>query len=104
MHERQWQKPARCEPNGGNCVEVDLSRYHHDEIAVRDSKLGEDGPIFIFDRAEWDAHLAAVRIGQYDIGGDKVSALAQAIGLLSDAEMVELAGAIRARTLELFVS
>lgn len=104
MHERQWQKPGRCGPDGGNCVEVDLSMFHHGEIAVRDSKLGEDSPILTFDRAEWEAHLTAVRTGQYDTGGDKVAVLAEAISLLSDVEMLELSAAIKTRTMELLRS
>lgn len=103
MIERQWQKPGRCSEKGDNCVEVDLSQADQDEIAVRDGKLGEASPILIFDRAEWDAHQAAVRVGQYDLGGNKVAAIAEAVGMLSDVEMLELSATIKSRTMDLLL-
>jgi uncharacterized protein DUF397 len=66
MINRVWQKPGRCEPNGGNCVEVDHTTTP-DIVYVRDSKAGDEGTVFEFDRAEWQAHLDAVKAGQYDL-------------------------------------
>lgn len=63
---RGWQKPGRCEPNGGNCVEVNLDEASEDRIQVRDSKI-VDSPVLTYTRAEWLAHLEAVRNGQYDL-------------------------------------
>lgn len=61
-----WQKPDRCEPNGGNCVEVDHTTTPG-TVYVRDSKAGDEGTVFEFDAAEWRAHLDAVKAGQYDL-------------------------------------
>lgn len=61
-----WQKPGRCEPNGGNCVEVDHTTTPG-AVYVRHSKLGDEGPVFEFDADEWRAHLDAVKAGQYDL-------------------------------------
>lgn len=58
-----WQKSFVSEPNGGNCVEVNL---RPDLIGVRDSKLGA-GPVFVFDAGEWDAFITAVKAGQFDL-------------------------------------
>lgn len=64
MIKHAWRKP--CEPNGGNCVEVDHISTPG-TVYVRDSKRGDEGPIFEFDYAEWQAHLDAVKAGQYDL-------------------------------------
>jgi hypothetical protein len=103
MIERQWQKSVLSEPNGGNCVEIDLSRAGQDDIAVRDTKL-ENSPVLHFTRAEWECHLLAVKGGQYDLGGsDRVGILATAISALSDIEMLELSATIKARTMDLLL-
>lgn len=65
MINRNWQKPDRCEPNLGNCVEIDMSQPG--EVAVRDSKLGETSPVHLFDHAEWGAFVASVKAGQFDL-------------------------------------
>jgi len=38
-----WRKSSRSANSGGNCVEV---RVNDEEFQVRDSKLGDDSPIF----------------------------------------------------------
>jgi hypothetical protein len=58
-----WQKSFASEPNGGNCVEVNLGG---DRIGVRDTKL-TDSPVLVFDGGEWQAFLAAVKAGQFDL-------------------------------------
>lgn len=58
-----WQKPFACEPNGGNCVEVNLGAG---AVGLRDSKLA-DGPVFKFDAAEWSTFVSAVKAGQFDV-------------------------------------
>lgn len=60
-----WKKPGRCEPNGGECVEVQLTP--DGAVWVRDSKQGATGVVLVFDRAEWEAHLVAVKAGEYDL-------------------------------------
>lgn len=39
----EWRKSSRSQGNGGNCVEV---RTSGSKFEVRDSKLGDDSPIF----------------------------------------------------------
>lgn len=58
-----WQKSFASEPNGGNCVEVNLAPGR---IGVRDSKIA-DSPVLVFDAGEWQAFLAAVKAGQFDL-------------------------------------
>lgn len=58
----EWQKSFLSEPNGGNCVEVNVTA---DKVGVRDSKLMES-PVFVFDSGEWRAFLDAVKEGQFD--------------------------------------
>lgn len=60
-----WQKSFASEPNGGNCVEVNLSA---DRVGVRDTKLS-DSPVLVFDSQEWQAFLVAVKAGQFDLPG-----------------------------------
>ena len=60
-----WKKPGKCEGNGGNCVEVQLTP--DGSIWVRNSKQGATGVVLSFDKDEWEAHLAAVRAGEYDL-------------------------------------
>ncbi|MGH3629181.1 MAG: DUF397 domain-containing protein [Sciscionella sp.] len=59
-----WQRPAFCGPNGGNCVEVNLS--DGSLIGLRDSKSA-NSPVLAFDSQEWSAFLEAVRGGQFDV-------------------------------------
>ncbi|HWD01906.1 MAG TPA: DUF397 domain-containing protein [Amycolatopsis sp.] len=59
-----WEKSFASEPNGGNCVEVNLGR--RDLVGVRDTKLSAS-PVFVFDRGEWEAFLVAVKAGQFDL-------------------------------------
>ncbi|WP_020669611.1 DUF397 domain-containing protein [Amycolatopsis nigrescens] len=62
----KWAKSFASEPNGGNCVEVNLG--NPGLVGVRDTKL-TDSPVFVFDRGEWDAFLTAVKAGQFDLSG-----------------------------------
>lgn len=59
-----WQKPFASEPNGGSCVEVNLTRGGL--IGLRDTKL-TSSPVFVFDAGEWAAFLVAVKAGQFDL-------------------------------------
>ncbi|EHR63604.1 DUF397 domain-containing protein [Saccharomonospora cyanea] len=58
-----WRKSFASEPNGGNCVEVNLA---DDKVGVRDTKLAES-PVFVFRHSEWEAFLKAVKAGQFDL-------------------------------------
>jgi hypothetical protein len=64
FEEGTWQKSFASEPNGGNCVEVNLGR--DGLIGVRDTKL-TSSPVFVFDSGEWEAFLVAVKAGQFDL-------------------------------------
>ncbi|MEU4561009.1 DUF397 domain-containing protein [Actinoplanes sp. NPDC023936] len=59
-----WRKSSRSNGCGGNnCVEVaELTG----QVAVRDSK-DRQGPVLIFTSAEWQAFLAGVRDGEFDL-------------------------------------
>lgn len=59
-----WAKSFASEPNGGNCVEVNLGRQGL--VGVRDTKL-PSSPVFVFDAGEWEAFVLAVKAGQFDI-------------------------------------
>lgn len=58
-----WRPASACGPDGGNCVEVNLSVAGL--VAVRDSKLPRP-PVLVFDDHEWRSFLTAARAGQYD--------------------------------------
>ena len=59
-----WRKSSYSGGNGGECVEVaDLPDGGR---AVRDSKLGDTGPVLRFTPAEWQAFVAGVRDGEFD--------------------------------------
>jgi hypothetical protein len=56
-----WHKSARS--GGGDCVEVTtLERV----VGVRDSK-NRRGPVLVFRFGEWNAFLAGVRDGEFDL-------------------------------------
>ena len=57
-----WRKSGACNINS-NCVEVAVRA---DGVGVRDSK-DPGGPALEFTAAEWDAFLAGVRDGQFDV-------------------------------------
>lgn len=58
-----WRKSPYSNTNGGACVEVALATGRS---AVRDSKLGDTGPILSFDAGAFGAFLGAVKAGRLD--------------------------------------
>lgn len=56
-----WRKSTYSGNNG--CVEV---RHDDDRILLRDSK-DPQGPVLSFTRREWDAFLAGIRGGEFDL-------------------------------------
>lgn len=58
-----WRKSSASGPNCDNCVEV---AFVGEAIAVRDSKSPE-GPVLIFNQAEWDAFVGGVQDGEFDL-------------------------------------
>lgn len=58
-----WVRSSLCGESA--CVEVaDLGG----EIAVRDSKIGDDSPVLRFTRSEWAAFIGGVRRGEFSAG------------------------------------
>ena len=58
----KWVKSTRS--SGGNgCVE---GRLVGGGVAVRDSKLGEAGPVLVFGAAAWVALIGQVKAGRLD--------------------------------------
>lgn len=53
-----WRKSSRSQGNGGNCVEA---RTNEGQFEVRDSKLGDDSPIFGVRAADFQSLLRAAR-------------------------------------------
>ncbi|MFF7444196.1 DUF397 domain-containing protein [Streptomyces sp. NPDC008122] len=49
-----WRKSSYSGDEGGNCVQV---AAHPAAVHVRDSKLGEAGPVFTVSPAAWDAFV-----------------------------------------------
>ncbi|MEV6859907.1 DUF397 domain-containing protein [Streptosporangium subroseum] len=71
-----WRKSSLSGGSGGDCVEVAVVPGHPDLAAhkvgedelylVRDSK-DPDGSKLAFTSAEWDAFLAGVKLGEFDL-------------------------------------
>jgi hypothetical protein len=54
----RWRKSSRSQGNGGNCVEA---RTTGRGFEVRDSKLGEDSPVFGVESTDFQSLLRAAR-------------------------------------------
>jgi hypothetical protein len=59
-----WQKSSFSAQ--GDCVEV-AYREHTPGMAVRDSKLGARSPVLRFTPPEWQAFIAGVKAGEFDL-------------------------------------
>lgn len=60
-----WRTAKACGPNGGNCVEVNLSRAGI--VAVRDTKQWKGAVALVFDAATWAGFLGAAHTGRFDL-------------------------------------
>ncbi|GAA4547465.1 DUF397 domain-containing protein [Amycolatopsis samaneae] len=60
--EHDWQRPGMCDPQGGECVEVNLG--DHDLVGLRDTKI-PGSPVLVFTDEEWARFLEAARAGQF---------------------------------------
>lgn len=54
-----WRKSSRSQGNGGNCVEARIGKAS--AFQVRDSKLGDDSPVFGVNVADFAGLLDAAR-------------------------------------------
>jgi len=59
-----WRKSSHSTYNG-NCVEVGTLR--DGRVGVRDTKDREEGPVLVFPRSQWNAFLADVVRGRFDL-------------------------------------
>lgn len=59
-----WRKSSRSATNG-QCVEVGTSP-DTPMIAMRDSKLGDNGPVLTFTRGEIAAFFHGAKAGEFD--------------------------------------
>jgi Domain of unknown function (DUF397) len=59
-----WRKSSYSGSSGGNCVEV--AQFPASAIAVRDSK-DPDGPRLVFTPDEWQAFVAGLKAGEFDL-------------------------------------
>ncbi|MFF2549559.1 DUF397 domain-containing protein [Nocardia sp. NPDC058058] len=60
----EWFKSSRSSSSGGDCVEA--AHLSGGMVGVRDSKLGEASPVFVFEPQMWDAFTGAVARGAFD--------------------------------------
>lgn len=60
----QWFKSSRSSSSGGECVEA--AHLNGGKVGVRDSKLGDASPVFVFEPEMWDAFNTAVQAGRFD--------------------------------------
>ncbi|GAA4861866.1 DUF397 domain-containing protein [Saccharopolyspora rosea] len=62
---RGWRRASRCGPNGGNCVEINLTC---DGVAgVRDSKRATGDVALAVPTRRWNDFIALVRTGRLDL-------------------------------------
>lgn len=62
--EVEFYKSTASAPNPNTCVEV--AHCDCNEVRVRDSK-NPTGPVLVFNHAEWDAFVAGVKLGEFDL-------------------------------------
>lgn len=61
----RWRKSS-FSMSSGNCLEVAF--LDSGEIAVRDAKDGDAGPVLVFTTSEWQAFLSGANDGEFDFG------------------------------------
>jgi hypothetical protein len=72
MNENKWRKSTYSSSNGGDCVEVGMIVDHGSQgeallgqasgdIAIRDTKAHEEGPVLRFAPQQWTAFLQGIR-------------------------------------------
>jgi hypothetical protein len=59
----RWQKPSFCE-SANDCVEV--AKVAGGGRLVRNSSLGDAGPVVAFTESEWSAFIGSAKVGEFD--------------------------------------
>lgn len=62
-----FKKSSYCGGNGCVEVEMDVDQDGDRVIRVRDSKQGDNGPVLMFNRAEWQNFLDGAADGEFDL-------------------------------------
>jgi hypothetical protein len=58
-----WRSSSAGGPDGDNCVEV---AFVDEAILLRDARHPE-GPVLVFNQAEWDAFVGGAKDGEFDL-------------------------------------
>lgn len=61
----QWRKSS-FSMGMGDCLEVAF--LDSGEVALRDDKNGDEGPVLMFTHSEWQAFLSGAKDGEFDFG------------------------------------
>ncbi|MEV6768375.1 DUF397 domain-containing protein [Nocardia sp. NPDC051030] len=64
LSKARWFKSSRSSGQG-ECVEA--AHLVDGSVGIRDSKLGYDSPVLVFEPAAWDTFNRAVQIGRFDL-------------------------------------
>ena len=68
-----WRKSSHSGGNSGTCVEVAVvpgSKEGSDYVITMRDGSNPDGPVLVFTPAEWEAFVAGVRDGEFDLDED----------------------------------
>lgn len=61
--ESTWRTSSRCNPNGGDCIEV--GPLANGSEGLRDTKDKDNGPVLTFQSGQISALAAAIQNGQF---------------------------------------
>jgi Domain of unknown function (DUF397) len=64
IRQASWHKSSFSSYNGSCC---EMSCLSPDRIGVRDTKDNGAGPVLVFTSAEWNAFIAGVKSGEFDL-------------------------------------
>jgi hypothetical protein len=61
----RWRK-STFSMGSGNCLE--MAFLDSGEVALRDAKNGDAGPVLVFTPSEWQAFVSGAKDGEFDFG------------------------------------
>jgi hypothetical protein len=61
----RWRK-STYSMGSGDCVEV--ARLQSGDVALRDAKESDAGPVLVFTLGEWQAFISGAKDGEFDAG------------------------------------